>query len=83
MKKITIYLLLFICIFTGCVNYAHLVKNNVEYVPIEKLDLSEKQKFILKLRTNLNSPYVIYNHRTGMYYYNKMWDYSKIVIIKK
>jgi uncharacterized protein YceK len=82
MKKLIITLLIFSYFLSGC-SSLYLIDSKIgsEYVLLNELPLSEKEKVILHWKTTYDSPFVHFDPKSEKFYYLKNYDYS--IILKK
>jgi len=73
MKKLFLILLLFI--LSGCIT-PYIVKDNSEYVLLNELNLTGKERIILHWKTTYDSKFAIYDSRSEKFFYSKNYDYS-------
>lgn len=74
MKKTIVYLILLLAL-SGCMT-PYVVKNNSEYVLLNELSLTGKERLKLHWKTTYNSDFAIFDSRSGKFFYKLNYDYS-------
>ena len=64
-----------VLLLSGCMT-PYIVKNNSEYVLLNELNLTAKERLMLHWKTTYDSKYAVYDSRSGKFFYSKNYDYS-------
>jgi len=77
MRKIIVIALLMLAMCSCMTTY--IVKDQSEFVLLNELNLSPGEKLKLHWSTFRNSEFAIFDSRSEKYFYQKDYDYSKIL----